>query len=154
MPAKAENVVVGPGAKKVFEQFFCELFVEPSDEVLFFSPQFPTFGPTFTGAAACRCACRSNRQTRFGPIPMPLSISSRRRNAQGDLPQLAAQSDRRRRHGEDLVAIANLIRGRDVAIFSDEPYCHMVWKRSTLHARRAGMLDQVVRPIRSASRTA
>src|SRR5580765_4574410 len=44
VPAGPENVVVGPGAK-VFEQFFCELFVEPGDEVLFFSPQFPTFLP-------------------------------------------------------------------------------------------------------------
>ena len=28
---------------------------------------------------------------------------------------------------EDLAAIADLIRGRDVALFSDEPYCHMAW---------------------------
>ena len=48
--ATAENVVVGPGAK-VFEQFFCELFVEPGDEVLFFSPQFPTFEPNQIGRA-------------------------------------------------------------------------------------------------------
>src|SRR6478609_6813596 len=44
IPAKAENVVVAPGAK-VFETYFCELFVEPGDEVLLFSPQFPTFEP-------------------------------------------------------------------------------------------------------------
>ena len=44
VPANPENVVVGPGAK-VFEQFFCELFIEPDDAVLFFSPQFPTFEP-------------------------------------------------------------------------------------------------------------
>src|SRR6476661_10340791 len=44
IPVGPENVVVGPGAK-VFEQFFCELFVEPGDEVLLFSPQFPTFEP-------------------------------------------------------------------------------------------------------------
>src|SRR3954471_5215360 len=39
-----ENVVVGPGAK-VFEQFFCEAFLNPGDEVLCFSPQFPTYLP-------------------------------------------------------------------------------------------------------------
>src|SRR5439155_1211664 len=41
---KAENVVVGPGAK-VFEQFFCEAFLDPGDEVLVFSPAFPTYDP-------------------------------------------------------------------------------------------------------------
>ena len=35
IPAGPENVVVGPGAK-VFEQFFCELFLEPGDAVLVF----------------------------------------------------------------------------------------------------------------------
>src|SRR5207249_1718133 len=44
IPAKAENVVVAPGAK-VFETYFCELFLEPGDEVLLFSPHFPTFEP-------------------------------------------------------------------------------------------------------------
>src|SRR5581483_2464400 len=40
----ADNVVVGPGAK-VFEQFFCEAFLDPGDAVLVFSPHFPTYGP-------------------------------------------------------------------------------------------------------------
>jgi hypothetical protein len=40
----AENVVVGPGAK-VFEQFFCEAFLDPGDAVLLFSPHFPTYPP-------------------------------------------------------------------------------------------------------------
>ena len=33
IPANQENVVVAPGAKP-FEQFFCELFLEPGDAVL------------------------------------------------------------------------------------------------------------------------
>src|SRR5262245_19571289 len=40
----AENVVVGPGAK-VFEQFFCEAFLDPGDAVLVFTPHFPTYVP-------------------------------------------------------------------------------------------------------------
>src|SRR5688572_11503290 len=39
-----ENIVVGPGAK-VFEQFFCEAYLDPGDAVLVFSPHFPTYGP-------------------------------------------------------------------------------------------------------------
>ena len=44
IPASAENVVVAPGAKP-FEQFFCELFLEPGDAVLVFQPAFPPYDP-------------------------------------------------------------------------------------------------------------
>src|SRR5690606_5151150 len=44
IPAEADNVVVAPGAK-VFEQFFCEAFLNPGDSVLVFSPYFPTYLP-------------------------------------------------------------------------------------------------------------
>ncbi|TXT37673.1 MAG: aminotransferase [Planctomycetota bacterium] len=44
IPAEAKNIVVGPGAK-VFEQFFCEAFLDPNDGVLVFSPYFPTYTP-------------------------------------------------------------------------------------------------------------
>ncbi|HUQ70335.1 MAG TPA: aminotransferase class I/II-fold pyridoxal phosphate-dependent enzyme, partial [Planctomycetaceae bacterium] len=36
IPAESKNVVVAPGAK-VFEQYFCEAFVNPGDGVLVFS---------------------------------------------------------------------------------------------------------------------
>src|SRR5215467_12980906 len=44
IPAEAANIVAGPGAK-VFEQFFCETFLNPGDGVLVFSPYFPTYLP-------------------------------------------------------------------------------------------------------------
>ncbi len=46
---------------------------------------------------------------------------------------------------EDLQGLANLVRGRDIAVFSDEPYCHMVWsgQHQPLLAQ-PGMLDQTV----------
>ncbi|HSC16599.1 MAG TPA: aminotransferase class I/II-fold pyridoxal phosphate-dependent enzyme, partial [Gammaproteobacteria bacterium] len=44
VPAEAENIVAGAGAK-VFQQFFCEAFLNPGDGVLVFSPYFPTFVP-------------------------------------------------------------------------------------------------------------
>jgi aspartate aminotransferase len=46
---------------------------------------------------------------------------------------------------DDLKQIADLVRGKNVAVFSDEPYCHMVWKGK--HASilaQPGMLDQGV----------
>ena len=39
-----ENVVAGPGAK-IFEQLFCEAFINEGDGVLVFSPFFPTYPP-------------------------------------------------------------------------------------------------------------
>jgi aspartate aminotransferase len=46
---------------------------------------------------------------------------------------------------EDLRRIADLVRGRNVAVFSDEPYCHMVWKgRHHSLLEQPGMLDQCV----------
>jgi len=45
----------------------------------------------------------------------------------------------------DLKAIADLIRGKNIALFSDEPYCHMVW-RGSHHSilSEPGMLAQSV----------
>ena len=46
---------------------------------------------------------------------------------------------------DDLKAIADLIRGKNIAVFSDEPYCHMVWegKHHSILAE-PGMMDQCV----------
>src|SRR5262245_35156899 len=44
VPVTADHVIVGPGAK-VFEQFFCEAFLDAGDAVLVFTPHFPTYGP-------------------------------------------------------------------------------------------------------------
>src|SRR5262245_4915162 len=51
IPAAAENVVVAPGAKP-FEQFFCELFLEPGDAVMVFQPAFPTYEPNIARRGA------------------------------------------------------------------------------------------------------
>src|SRR6266852_5650578 len=61
----ADNVVVGPGAK-VFEQFFCEAFLDPGDAVLVFSPHFPTYGPNIErrGARAVYVPLRQENQFR------------------------------------------------------------------------------------------
>jgi aspartate aminotransferase len=46
---------------------------------------------------------------------------------------------------QDLRDIADLVRGRNVAVFSDEPYCHMIWKGKH-HSLLAqpGMMEQCV----------
>ena len=65
IPAKAENIVAGPGAK-VFEQFFCEAFLDPGDGVLVFSPYFPTYIPNIQrrGARAVMAPLRQANEFR------------------------------------------------------------------------------------------
>src|SRR5687768_491714 len=60
IPADASNIVAGPGAK-VFEQFFCEAFLNPGDGVLVFSPYFPTYIPNIERRGA-RAVLRPLRQ--------------------------------------------------------------------------------------------
>jgi aspartate aminotransferase len=145
IPAEAKNIVAGPGAK-VFEQFFCEAFLDPGDGVLVFGPYFPTYLPNIERRGA-RAVVRLLRQAnQFRPdiadverflaedrAPRAIFLNSPH-NPTGGL----ATSD-------DLRRIADLVRGKNVAIFSDEPYCHMVWKGK--HASilaEPGMLAQGV----------
>jgi len=141
----AANVVVGPGAK-VFELFFCEAFLDPGDEVLVFSPQFPTYGPNIDrrGAGIVYSTLRQENQFRpdLNDVERFLKKTPRARaiflnsphNPTGGVATL-----------EDLRGIADLIRGRNIAVFSDEPYCHMVWEgRHHTLLELPGMLDQVV----------
>src|SRR6516165_518612 len=62
----AENVVVGPGAK-VFEQFFCEAFLNPDDAVLVFTPHFPTYGPNIERRHARAVYAPLRQQNQFRP---------------------------------------------------------------------------------------
>ncbi len=145
VPAKAENVVVGPGAK-VFEQFFCELFVEPGDEVLFFSPQFPTFDPNLRRRGGKPAYATLRQENAFRPDPNDVEKFLKTAKK----PKAIFLNSPHNPTGgvatkEDLTAIANLIRGKDIALFSDEPYCHMAWAdqhRSIL--AEPGMMDQCV----------
>jgi aspartate aminotransferase len=145
IPATAENIVVAPGAKP-FEQFFCEAFLEPGDEVLIFEPAFPTYAPNLArrGATAVTVPLRQEHQFRPDPRAVERFLHQSRRpkaiflNTPHNPTGGVATAD-------DLRAIADLIRGQDIAVFSDEPYCHMVWNgqhRSIL--AEAGMIHQCV----------
>src|SRR5262245_47950418 len=139
----AENVVVGAGAK-CFEQFFCEAVLDPGDSVLLFSPQFPTFEPNVLRRAAKPVHSFLKQSNGFRPDPNDVE---RFLKSEGRPRAIFLNSPHNPTGGvataEDLKAIADLIRGRDVALFSDEPYCHMVWQgqHRTILAE-PGMLDQ------------
>jgi aspartate aminotransferase len=127
IPARSENIIAAPGAK-IFEQYFCEAFLNPGDGVLIFSPYFPTYIPNIARRGA-------------RPVLVPLKQSNEFRPAVEDIEHFLSSDPSPRAiflnspHNptggvtteEDLRAIADLVRGREVAIFSDEPYCHMIW---------------------------
>jgi len=145
IPAHAENIVAGPGAK-VFEQFFCEAFVNSGDGVLVFSPYFPTYVPNILRRGA-------------RPVFAPLQQANGFRPTVSDIERFLAEDPSPRAiflnspqnptggvtTEDDLRQIADLVRGKEIAVFSDEPYCHMIWEGSH-HSilSQPGMMDQAV----------
>lgn len=145
VPAAAENVVAGPGAK-VFEQFFCEAILNPGDGVLVFSPYFPTYVPNIERRNARAVMAPLKQANGFRP-----SIEDIERFVETDpSPRAIMLNSPHNPTGgvtteADLERIAEVVRGRDIAVFSDEPYCHMIWD-GTHHSILAqpGMLEQSV----------
>lgn len=145
IPAAAENVAVAPGAK-VFEQFFCEAFLNPGDGCLIFNPYFPTYTPNIQRRNARIVMKPLKQETQFrpqvvdiqdflntDPSPRAIFLNSPHNPTGGVTTE------------QDLRDIADLIRGRNVAVFSDEPYCHMIWKgRHHSLLAQPGMMDQCV----------
>jgi aspartate aminotransferase len=140
-----EQIVVASGAKP-FEQYFAEALLDPGDGVLIFSPHFPTYTPNLDrrGARAVLTPLRAEEGFRpraeavadflaTDPQPRGVFLNSPH-NPTGGVATRA-----------DLKAIADVVRGTDLMVFSDEPYCHMVWEgRHEAIGTEPGMLDQVV----------
>jgi aspartate aminotransferase len=143
--ASAENIVVASGAKP-FEQYFAEAILDPGDGVLVFSPQFPTYLPNLErrGARA---------------VLAPLKVENQFRPSAEDVQKFVATDPKPRAiflnspHNptggvatrEDLAAIAAMVRGTELMVFSDEPYCHMVWSgRHASILAEPGMLEHAV----------
>ena len=141
----AEHIVVGPGAK-IYEQFFCEAFVDPGDGVLVFSPHFPTYPANIERRGGRLVVSRLRAAHDFRPSLDDVA----RFLAEDPRPKAIFLNSPHNPTGgvataEDLAGLAALIRGRDVAVFSDEPYDAMVWRgrHHTLLAE-PGMLEQCV----------
>src|SRR5205807_3371370 len=106
-----------------------EAFLDPGDGVLVFSPHFPTFLPNIERRQARAVLAPLRQEDEFrpdvsaierflgsDPAPKAVFINSPH-NPTGGVATV-----------DDLKNIADLVRGKNVAVFSDEPYCHMVWK--------------------------
>lgn len=141
----AANVVVTPGAK-VLEQFFCEAVCDAGDSVLVFSPHFPTYPPNIERRGARAWYVPLKQENAFRPDPKEVErfvreapnpkaiILNSPHNPTGGVATL-----------QDLQAIADIVRGKNIFICSDEPYCHMAWKeRHHSILECSGMLEQTV----------
>jgi aspartate aminotransferase len=140
-----ENIVAGPGAK-TFQTLFCEAFVNPGDGVLVFSPHFPTYDPNIArrGARVVLSALRQGRDFR------PSIADVRRFLTEDPSPKAIILNSPHNPTGgvttrDDLRELADLIRGKDIVVFSDEPYEQMVWNgRHETLLSQPGMMDQCV----------
>ncbi len=95
IPAEAGNIVAGPGAK-VFEQYFCEAFLNPGDGVLVFSPYFPTYLPNIERRAARAVMVPLRQANEFRPDVADIErFLEEDPSPRGDPAELAAQSDGR-----------------------------------------------------------
>lgn len=144
-PATADNIVVASGAKPL-EQYFAEAFLNPGDGVLIFTPHFPTYEPNLErrGARAVLAPLRADRAFRpeadavarflkTDPKPRAVFLNSPHNPTGG-----VATAD-------DLAEIAAIARDGDLMVFSDEPYCHMVWNgRHASILSQPGMIDRTV----------
>jgi aspartate aminotransferase len=141
----AANVVPAHGAK-IFETLFCQAFLNPGDGVLVFSPHFPTYLPNVT-ARGSRTWISDLKQAndfrpnledvarflRDDPRPKAIFLNSPHNPTGG----VATEADLR--------GLADVIRGRDVVVLSDEPYDQMVWRgRHHTLLEQPGMLPQCV----------
>jgi len=109
-----------------------------------FSPHFPTYGPNIDrrGARMVTSKLQQSRQFRPNlddvesflsgdPSPRAIFLNSPHNPTGG----IALE--------EDMQQLADLIRGKDIALFSDEPYDRMVWEgQHHSPLSQPGMMDQ------------
>jgi len=141
----AENIVVASGAKP-FEQYFAEALLDPGDGVLVFSPQFPTYVPNLERRGARAVLAPLEVEHEFRPsaeaVGRFLASDPRPRAIMLNSPHNPTGGVATR---HDLAQIAEIVRRTELMVFSDEPYCHMVWggKHASILAE-PGMLEHTV----------
>ncbi len=140
-----DHVVVASGAKP-FEQYFAESLLDPDDGILVFTPHFPTYGPNIERRGARMVLAPLLAEETFRPkaeaVARFLATDPKPRAVLLNSPHNPTGGVATR---ADLAAIADVVRGTDLMVFSDEPYCHMAWQgRHESIATEPGMVDHVV----------
>ncbi len=143
IPVAAENVCVVPGGKPII--FFPILaFVEPGDEVLYPNPGFPIYESMIKFAGGT-------------PVPIPLieersfsfDLNVLRDRITDKTKMLILNSPQNPTGGvipaEDIRAIADLVRERDIVVLSDEIYSRIYYGERPLSiASVPGMAERTI----------
>ncbi len=120
-----EQVVITPGGKPVI--FFTVLsLVEPGDEVLVPDPGFPIYesAVSFAGGRPVPVPLREERSFRLDVADIQARLTDRTRLIILNSPHNPTGSVLT---AEDLEAIADLVRGRDLYVLSDEIYSRIIY---------------------------
>ncbi|HLJ50567.1 MAG TPA: pyridoxal phosphate-dependent aminotransferase [Bryobacteraceae bacterium] len=143
LPVTAKNVCVVPGGKPII--FFPMMaLLEPGDEVIYPNPGFPIYESmiNFTGAK---------------PVPMPLvenrgfslDLNLFRESLSDRTKMIVLNSPQNPTGGvipaDDIRAIAEMVRDRDVIVLADEIYSRIYFGEKPLSiATLSGMLDKTI----------
>jgi aspartate/methionine/tyrosine aminotransferase len=140
---KPENVIVTPGAKPIM--FFALLaLIEPHDEVIYPNPGFPIYESViqFSGANAVALPLQEEKAFRFSIADLESLITSRTRLLVINSPQNPTGGVLTR---DDVKAIAEIARRRDLLVLSDEIYKDILYEGE--HASimsEPGMLERTI----------
>lgn len=143
IPVTPEHVVITPGAKPIM--FFLMLaLINPGDEVIYPDPGFPIYESVarFVGARPVPWILREDREFRADPEELRTLLTPRTKLIILNSPHNPTAGVLSR---ADLEAIAGIVRGRPLAILSDEIYCQILYS-GTFHsiASVPGMQDHTV----------
>ena len=122
---KPEQVVVTPGAKPIM--FFVIIaLVNEGDEVIYPNPGFPIYESVidFVGATSVALPLREEKEFSFDIDELRRLITSKTRMIILNSPQNPTGGTLSR---EDLEGIADLVRGTDITILSDEIYEFVIY---------------------------
>ncbi len=143
IPVSVDNVVVTPGAKPII--FFTLLAcVDEGDEVIYPNPGFPIYESVinFLGAKAVPLPLREENDFSVDLKELKSLVNDRTRFMILNSPQNPTGGLLSRK---DLEGIADIVRGRDIWVLSDEVYNQIIYEGEAISiASLPGMADRTI----------
>jgi aspartate/methionine/tyrosine aminotransferase len=143
IPVGMENVVVTPGAKPIifFTLFAC---VDEGDEVIYPNPGFPIYESVidFIGAKAVPLPLREERDFSVDVAELRSLVTDKTKFIILNSPQNPTGGVLSRK---DLEGIADIVRGRNIWVLSDEVYSKIIYEGEALSlASLPGMAERTI----------
>jgi aspartate/methionine/tyrosine aminotransferase len=137
------NVVVTPGAKPIMYYAILAL-IEPGDEVVYPDPGFPIYESMtrFTGGTPVPYALREENDFRFDPDELRALVTPRTKLIIFNSPHNPTGGVLTR---EDITAIADIARERDITVMADEIYGRGIFEGEHVSiATLPGMMERTI----------